>query len=960
MKNEKAKTQKERSKEIASLRQQIAELKQSERELRRAEEALRESEEELEAIFNDARLGIAFFDITGKILRVNKRILKVGGYTEKEVVGKRLKLLKMFPKKSLAKMLANFTKLFSGKKVPPFDVEVYTKGGEKLTTELHGSLVRKKGRVAGMIGIMRDITEHKQAEEALQESEEKYRTILETMHDAYFEADLAGTFTFVNDAACRHLGYAKEELIGMNNRAYTTPEAAEKIYKIFNTLYREGKSTKVVDYEAIRKDGTTIMLELSVSLMRDKEGEPIGFRGISRDVTERKKAEEALHKSEEKYRTILEAIEDGYYEVDLAGNFTFFNDSMCRIQGYTRDEMMGMNNRAYMDEKAAKKVYKIFNAVYRTGHGTTVTDWQIIRKDGSQGEVEASVSLMRDAGGNPTGFRGIVRDITERRRTEELLKKERETFYSTLQEAPNGVALIDKDGSYLYLNAEFTNITGYTLKDIPTGREWFNKAYPDPQYRREAINAWKKDFKSRALDRIFSITCKDGTVKEIEFRGTMLQDDRSIVILTDITERKRAEEAYHAVVEHSLQGLHILQNQREVFANSAYAEMLGYTVEELLALSPKQVKKLVHPDDQEIAWGRIRDRIEGRPAPPRYEFRIIRKDGSVRWVESFPSRIEYRGKPALQVAMIDITERKEAEATLRNSEERYRTLVESSTDAILMLDRERNVVTCNQAFLALFGYRKGEVEGKSIRIIHPSMDSFRSYGEAAYTLVERVGSLREEWDFMRKDGTIFLAEIVTSPIRAPDGTATGYICIIRDITERKRAEEELEYMATHDALSGLPNRTLFTDRLSMALIQARRSQKTLAVMMLDLDYFKDVNDSLGHSVGDHLLRAVGNRLRELLRQGDTVARIGGDEFLLLLPEIARVEDAITIAQKILEGFRSPFVLNDHEIYITASIGIAIYPDDDDADILIKNADAAMYCAKDKGRDTFERYLPEKS
>jgi diguanylate cyclase (GGDEF)-like protein/PAS domain S-box-containing protein len=428
------------------------------------------------------------------------------------------------------------------------------------------------------------------------------------------------------------------------------------------------------------------------------------------------------------------------------------------------------------------------------------------------------------------------------------------------------------------------------------------------------------------------------------------------VILTDITERKRAEEAYHAVVEHSLQGLHILQDQREVFANSAYADMLGYTVKELLALSSKQVRNLVHPDDQEIAWGRYQDRIEGKPALPHYQFRIIRKDGSVRWVETYPSRIEYQGRPALQVAMIDITERKLAEATLKNSEERYRTLVESSTDAILMLDRERNAVTCNQAFLDLFGYQKNEVEGQSIRVLHPSEESYRAYGKATYPLVERVGSLREEWDLMRKDGTIFSAEIVTSPIRSLDGTTTGYICLIRDITERKRAEEELAYMATHDSLTGLPNRTLFSDRLTMALNQGRRSKKNLAVMLLDLDYFKDVNDTLGHSMGDQLLRAVGNRLSGLLRKGDTIARIGGDEFLLLLPELLQIEYATTLAQKILHAFREPFVFNDHQLHITTSIGIAIFPDDgDNSDTLMKNADIAMYRAKNKGRDGFQRY-----
>jgi diguanylate cyclase (GGDEF)-like protein/PAS domain S-box-containing protein len=698
------KTREQLVKEVASLRQYVAELEQSERALMKTEEALRESEEELDAIFNGVRDGIALVNMTGKILKINKRITEVSGYTEKELVGKRFTFLKMATTKSMARMIAAFAKTVAGKYVPPYEVEGSMQRGEKRIGEMYGSLLRTKGKAVGVVVVLRDITARKQAEEQL--------------------------------------------------------------------------------------------------------------------------------------------------------------------------------------------------------------------------------------------------------------KKEREIFYSTLQEAPNGVILIDKDGKYLYINSEFTDITGYTLEDIPTGKDWFLKAYPDPNYREEVIKAWKKDVVQKTLDRIFSIVCRDGTVKEIEFRGTMLKDGRIIVILSDITERKRTEEAYHAVVEHSLQGLCILQDQREVFVNSAYAELLGYTVEELLALSPKQVRNLVHPDDQEIAWGRYQDRIEGKPALPHYQFRIIRKDGSVRWVETFPSRIEYQGRPALQVAMIDITERKLAEATLRNSEERYRTLVESSTDAILMLDRERCVVTCNQAFLDLFGYQKNEVEGQSIRIIHPSEESFRDYGKATFPLVERVGSLREEWDLMRKDGTIFSAEIVTSPIRSLDGTTTGYICIIRDITERKRAEEELAYMATHDSLTGLPNRTLFSDRLTIALTQVRRSKKSLAVMLLDLDYFKDVNDNLGHSVGDQLLRVVGTRLSELLRKGDTIARIGGDEFLLLLPELLQIEYAISLAQKILEVFREPFAFNDHQLHITTSIGIAIFPDDgDNADILMKNADIAMYRVKNKGRDGFQRYSP---
>ena len=179
---------------------------------------------------------------------------------------------------------------------------------------------------------------------------------------------------------------------------------------------------------------------------------------------------------------------------------------------------------------------------------------------------------------------------------------------------------------------------------------------------------------------------------------------------------------------------------------------------------------------------------------------------------------------------------------------------------------------------------------------------------------------------------------------------------IRDITERKRAEEELAYLASHDALTGLPNRTLFSDRLTLALAHAHRNQQKLAVMLLDLDYLKDINDTLGHSVGEKLLQAVGERLMSLLRKSDTVARIGGDEFMLVLPETARVEDAAKIASKILEAIRRPFAFDGHKMHITTSIGIAMYPDDgEDVDSLMRDADVAMYRAKAKGRDNYQRY-----
>ena len=283
-----------------------------------------------------------------------------------------------------------------------------------------------RGRVEGQVVVLRDITERKRMEEALRRSEERYRTILEDIDEGYFETDLAGNFTFANEVVCRRLGYTREELVGMNNRQLTDEETAKKIFQGFTKVYETGEPLRGGEWEIIKKDGTKGTYEFSASLIKDSEGRQIGFRGTSRDITERKGMEEVLRESEEKYRTILENIEDGYYEVDLDGNFTFFNDSMCRMLGYPKEDLMGMNDQQYTNKENARKLFQTFNKVYRTGQPLKGSDWEIIRQDRIRRCVEASVSLKRDSSGKPIGFRGIVRDVTDRKQAEEALKEKTE------------------------------------------------------------------------------------------------------------------------------------------------------------------------------------------------------------------------------------------------------------------------------------------------------------------------------------------------------------------------------------------------------------------------------------------------------------------------------------------------------------------------------------------------------
>lgn len=262
---------------------------------------------------------------------------------------------------------------------------------------------------------------------------------------------------------------------------------------------------------------------------------------------QRKEIEKRLKESEERYRSILENIEDGYFEVDLAGNFTFFNESICRMLGYSRDELMGMNNRQYTDQENAKKLYQAFNKVYRTGEPTKAFDWEVIRKDGSRRTGEVSITLMRDEKGQPIGFRGIARDVTERKKAEETIKAEREKFRILLDQAPFGMVMIDRDGKFQYLNSKFKELFGYDLEDVPDGKTWFRKAYPDAEYRHRVIATWLKDSSDSKIGektpRLFKAKCKDGTEKIINFITVRLATGEYLMACEDITELKRAEEA---------------------------------------------------------------------------------------------------------------------------------------------------------------------------------------------------------------------------------------------------------------------------------------------------------------------------------------------------------------------------------------------------------------------------------
>ncbi len=398
---------------------------------REAEDALEKSEEKYRTLLDNASDAILLANDEGNLLEANKKAEELLGYSRQELLG--VNIAKIHPPEEMGKIIKTFREIGQNGSGIVNNTAVLTKDNKTVSVDISGSVVEYSGKKV-LQGIFRDVTERKQMEDDLRKSEERYRNILESIREGYFELNLDGNYTFANEASCRYLGYTKEEIIGMNYRRHMDEETAKKMYQSYYELYETGKPIAALEVETIKKDGTKAIHETSVSLIRNSKGNPVGFRGVSRNVTERKKMEESLRRSEEKYRHILENMEEGYFEIDLSGNFTFVNNAECRNLGYTKEELIGMNNRQYQNEATIRRVYQVFNNMYKTGEPTRITDIEIVRKDGTKKFNEISVSLIRDSKGKKIGFNGVSRDITERKRADEALKKNREELIKKNEE----------------------------------------------------------------------------------------------------------------------------------------------------------------------------------------------------------------------------------------------------------------------------------------------------------------------------------------------------------------------------------------------------------------------------------------------------------------------------------------------------------------------------------------------
>jgi diguanylate cyclase (GGDEF)-like protein/PAS domain S-box-containing protein len=564
----------------------------------------------------------------------------------------------------------------------------------------------------------------------------------------------------------------------------------------------------------------------------------------------------------------------------------------------------------------------------------------------------------------------LLWSVMRRISAEAQLRQEKNFIQELIEIVPNPVYFKDPEGRYLGFNRAWERFFGRPRA------AWIGKTVFDlfpgelaQQHHRED-QALYQSAGTQSYEIV--IPAGDESARNVIYnKGLFTKDDGTVAgligVITDITERKRAEaEVWHAeeLLKLAVEGSNLIlwdsdPARQSVYLNEHWWNMIGEDVRDE-RISTTEWLSYMHADDRLRAEAQYVDVLQGTRAEYRIDVRILAKTGTWHWLSAHGKVTERDASGrALRVTgtAIDITGRKTAEEALRANEEKFRLITENVSDLIAMVDTDGRRVYNSPSYRALFGEDPPLPGSDSFEQIHPD-DRAHVIKVFRDTLAFGAGQ-RAQFRFRMQDGSVRYIESQGNVIRDQAGDVHRIVVVSRDVTERLVAEERLRHIAHHDLVTNLPNRVLFKDRLDQALRHARSYRKQVGILFIDLDNFKHVNDSFGHAAGDQLLRELANRFTRCLRSEDTVARQGGDEFIVLIPDLDRREHVEIIARKILKALAARVSIDDQELEVTASIGISTYPDDgDDAEMLLKHADIAMYYAKEKGKNGYEFFSSE--
>jgi diguanylate cyclase (GGDEF)-like protein/PAS domain S-box-containing protein len=648
----------------------------------------------------------------------------------------------------------------------------------------------------------------------------------------------------------------------------------------------------------------------------------------------------------------------------------YANVAFEELTGYDRTEAIGRNSRFLRGPGSDPAATAEMQAAVRDERHTRVTILNY-RKDGTPFWNEVSLSPLFDARGRLLHWIELQADVSEREVAVQGLRDAEERYRRLTENLPGIVTYVaDYDGKRLslsYTSPQVEKIFGYAREDWLGERPvWVEALHPDDRAR-VLENERRRFQEGEPFDLEYRLRASDGSVVWVWDRDTVTTNadggaSRLEGMLVDITASKSAEaallrgqELHRSVIDALTEGVIVLQPGGGVAsANPSAERILGFdpTVGDPMEMWAR-FERYWEDGTPATLDNSIGARVLATGEPARdVVMKFRRPSGELRWLSLNYERVtrsEQRDASELVVSFRDITARREMVDELRRSDERLRTVVGNAPLILWALDAEGRVTLSEGRGLTSRGLEPAETVGQS------AYDLYADHPEVVQDI--RCALRGEERTGVADFGPVVLQTHMT-PLRADDGTVIGVLGVSMDVTERERAEQRLSHMAMHDSLTGLPNRSLFLDRLKHALARAQREKARCCVLFIDLDRFKRINDSLGHRAGDQILLESADRIAHSLRVDDTVARLGGDEFTVLCEGIRDEEQALRVADKVSEELGHLYELDDGELYITASVGVALSDDSSSPEQLLRDADAAMYRAKSRGRARTELFDEE--
>ncbi|WP_435099447.1 sensor domain-containing protein [Arhodomonas sp. AD133] len=736
-----------------------------------------------------------------------------------------------------------------------------------------------------------------------------------------------------------------------------------------------------IEYRIQRPDGAVRWIRDRACAVRNPAGQIYRVAGIAEDVTERRAADESLHTLRQRLTDITENIDEVFWLSSIDKEHLYYiSAAFERIWGISREQLRTAPWR-FLEAVHPCDRNRVETAITtRQVSGDYDIEYRIVRPDGDVRWVSDRAFPVVDESGHVTRIAGVAKDITARKAAEHALREEKSFIGQALESLPGVFYVFDADGRMRRWNRRFEKVSGYSAQAIA---ELHPLDFIAPEQRgalRERIReilTYGNDVRIEA-----QLLTADGRRIPYLFTGerTLAHGTPYVVGLgVDISDRVRAEQAlkesearYRSFIEHTSEGIFSFGSRSPIptdlpveeqvsrmyaarveTSNDALARMYGFSeANDVIGLT---LADLHGGDDIPENREFLRQWIRGGYRITDAETREVDRAGNTVWFSNSVVGVVEGGQLVRAWgSQTDITSRKEAEEALRLSA----SVFENTDEGVIITRPDATIVDANPAFSEITGYSRQEVIGATPRILKSGVENSSRYRELWQSLRE-VGHWRGELWNRRKDGALYPQWLTISSVYDNNGRLTHYVGVCSDISQIKHSEAQLDHLAHHDPLTDLPNRLLLNERLEHAIRQVERRHGGLAVVFLDIDHFKHLNDSLGHPVGDQLLCQLAKALTEAVRTDDTVARISGDEFVLVLEDITSADDASVTVNKLMAIFEQPFLVEEREVRITGSAGISLCPEDGaDPATLLRNADAAMYLAKETGRNNYHFYTED--